>query len=39
MFDDRAGQDAYQVDPIHVKFVEENQHLWNKVIVYDSVDI
>jgi hypothetical protein len=38
MFDDRAGQDAYQVDPIHVKFVEENQHLWNKVVVYDSVD-
>lgn len=38
MFDDQAGQDAYQVDPIHVKFVEENQHLWNKVVVYDSVD-
>lgn len=38
MFDDQAGQDAYQVDPIHLKFVEENQHLWSKVIVYDSVD-
>lgn len=38
MFDDQAGQDAYQVDPLHVKFVEENQHLWNKVVVYDSVD-
>lgn len=38
MFDDQAGQDAYQVDPVHLKFVEENQHLWNKVIVYDSVD-
>ncbi|MFW5823135.1 MAG: Dabb family protein [Tangfeifania sp.] len=38
MFDDRAGQDAYQVHPIHTKFVEENQHLWNKVVVYDSVD-
>ncbi len=39
MFDGRAGQDAYQVDPIHVKFVEENQHLWDKVVVYDSVDV
>jgi aminoglycoside phosphotransferase (APT) family kinase protein len=38
MFDDQAGQDAYQVDPVHLKFVEENQHLWNKVVVYDSVD-
>lgn len=38
IFDDQAGQDAYQVDPIHTKFVEENQHLWNKVVVYDSVD-
>jgi len=39
MFDDRAGQDAYQVHPLHTKFVEENSHLWNKVVVYDSVDI
>ena len=38
MFDDQAGQDAYQVDPLHLKFVEENQHLWKKVVVYDSVD-
>ncbi len=38
MFDDRAGQDAYQVHPIHTKFVEDNQHLWNKVVVYDSID-
>ena len=38
MFNDQAGQDAYQVDPIHLKFVEENQHLWEKVVVYDSTD-
>ncbi len=38
MFDCKADQDAYQIDPIHTSFVEENQHLWNKVIVYDSVD-
>lgn len=38
MFDDQAGQDVYQVHPLHVKFVEENSHLWEKVVVYDSVD-
>jgi hypothetical protein len=38
MFDSQADQDAYQVDPIHLKFVEGNSHLWNKVVVYDSVD-
>ena len=38
MFDSQADQDSYQVDPIHLKFVEENQHLWSKVVVYDSMD-
>ena len=38
IFDDQAGQDAYQVHPLHLKFVEENSHLWSKVVVYDSVD-
>jgi len=38
MFHNQADQDAYQIDPIHTKFVEANQHLWSKVIVYDSVD-
>ncbi len=38
-FDDRAGQDAYQVDPIHLKFVEECSPLWSKVVVYDTVSV
>lgn len=38
-FDDVAGQDAYQVHPIHKKFVEQYSHLWEKVIVYDSLDV
>jgi len=37
-FNNAADQDSYQSDPIHLKFVEECAHLWNKVIVYDSVD-
>lgn len=38
VFDNPADQDSYQVDPIHLKFVEECSHLWNRVIVYDSID-
>jgi Stress responsive A/B Barrel Domain len=38
-FDTKADQDSYQTDPIHLKFVEECSSLWQKVVVYDSVDI
>lgn len=38
-FDDLAGQDIYQVHPIHKKFIDQCSHLWEKVIVYDSMDI
>jgi hypothetical protein len=36
-FDDVAGQDAYQVHPLHQQFVADCSHLWSKVIVYDAV--
>lgn len=36
-FDDVAGHDAYQVDPIHVQFVEDHQDKWTKVVVYDNL--
>jgi len=36
IFKDMASHDAYQVDPIHLAFVDRNKHLWAKVIVYDS---
>lgn len=38
-FDDVAGQDAYQVHPLHKKFVDECSHLWSKVIVYDAMAV
>ncbi|MET0392767.1 MAG: Dabb family protein [Chitinophagaceae bacterium] len=38
VFDNDADQASYQTDPIHLKFVEDYAHLWQKVIVYDSVD-
>lgn len=34
-FEDVAGQNAYQVHPIHQKFVADCQHLWERVVVYD----
>jgi len=37
-FDDLAGQKTYQDHPVHLKFVENCSHLWEKVIVYDSID-
>ena len=37
-FDNAADQESYQKDPIHLKFVDECKHLWQKVIVYDSID-
>lgn len=39
MFDSKEDQTSYQTDPIHLKFVDENDHLWKKVIVYDATDI
>ncbi|MCU0362868.1 MAG: Dabb family protein [Bacteroidales bacterium] len=39
VFKDKAGQDVYQVHPKHLKFIEDCQDLWEKVIVYDSVSI
>lgn len=38
LFDNGEDQQSYQVDPIHLKFVEECSSLWTKVIVYDSID-
>ncbi len=38
-FDDVKGQDTYQDHPIHQAFVKNYSHLWNKVVVYDAMDI
>lgn len=39
MFDDVEGQNVYQAHPLHQKFVAECSHLWEKVVVYDSVAV
>jgi hypothetical protein len=38
-FDDTEGQKIYQDHPIHQKFIANCSHLWEKVVVYDSMDV
>lgn len=38
-FDDLAGQEAYQVHPIHKQFVDDCSHLWERVVVYDTISV
>ena len=37
-FSNKEDQVIYQTHPIHLKFIEDCQHLWEKVIVYDAMD-
>lgn len=39
VFDDIKGHDEYQVHPTHLAFVEGYKHLWEKVVVYDSMEL
>ncbi|MCF0050381.1 Dabb family protein [Dyadobacter sp. LJ53] len=36
-FDSPADEEAYQKHPIHDDFRNNYAHLWNKVVIYDSV--
>lgn len=38
-FDDVAGHDVYQEAPIHLKFIADCAHLWERVLIYDSETI
>lgn len=38
-FADATAEAAYQTDPTHLRFIEEAQHLWRKVLVYDALPI
>lgn len=37
-FKNKEDQDVYQTHPIHLKFIEENSMLWEKVVVYDTIE-
>lgn len=39
IFDDKAAEEVYQTDPIHLNFVDTCKDLWERVVVYDSEDI
>jgi hypothetical protein len=36
-FENKKDHDVYQEHPIHKQFIEDYQHLWKKVVVYDAV--
>lgn len=38
-FDSIEDQKAYQDHPIHQTFVAECGHLWERVVVYDALDV
>jgi len=37
VFKTRAAHDAYQTDPSHLKFIEQNKANWKQVRVFDSI--
>lgn len=39
LFKTKEDQDSYQADPIHLDFVKQCSHLWQKVVVYDSIAV
>ncbi|NIJ55465.1 Dabb family protein [Dyadobacter arcticus] len=38
-FENLAGQASYQDHPIHQQFIKDCSALWDKVIVYDAIDV
>jgi hypothetical protein len=38
-FDTTEDQKTYQDHPLHLKFIENCSHLWEKVVVYDVKEI
>jgi len=36
-FKTSADHDAYQEDPIHLKFIEDYNDVWGKVLIYDNL--
>jgi hypothetical protein len=38
-FSDTAGQAVYQNHPIHLEFIKNYGQLWEKVVVYDAMEV
>lgn len=39
IFDDVAGQNTYQVHPLHKAFVNDCSPLWERIQVYDAMEV
>lgn len=37
VFEDKAGYDVYETDPLHLEFIARNKANWARVQVYDAV--
>ncbi|TDO22933.1 Dabb family protein [Pedobacter duraquae] len=37
-FSDLEGQSTYQTHPLHLEFIKNHSHLWDKVVVYDVIE-
>ena len=38
-FNSKEDQDKYQVEEVHLEFIDEYKELWDKVIIYDSINL
>lgn len=38
-FEDLSGQANYQQHPLHLAFIKNCSHLWEKVVVYDAMNL
>lgn len=38
-FNSKKDQEAYQIEKVHKDFIEKHQHLWSKVLIYDSINL
>ena len=39
VFNNKADEEKYLVNPLHKKFIDNHKNLWSKVVVYDSAAI
>ena len=38
-FASAEDQDSYQTEKAHLDFIEESNHLWNKIVIYDALGL
>ena len=38
LFNSKEDHDTYQSHPVHLKFVDDCSHLWQRVVVFDTIN-